>query len=178
MYFLCIFLVAQIVRKKFYTYFIPKNVWGFLLVIALAPPFMSTFSSFKQVIPIINNFSWDYQFMKLDYILHFGHHPWEFFRFFLNYPYIIKVIDRLYMLWFPILFFSCLWMGWSLRRKLRFQFFIYSSKNLICSPYFYPTPKFSSGTARISQTRITVITPRAASAETTTMAIPPTPSSA
>jgi hypothetical protein len=122
--FSCILLVFQIIRRKFYAYFIPKNVWGFLLVIALAPPFMSTFSSFKQVIPIINNFSWDYQFMKLDYILHFGHHPWEFFRFFLNYPHIIKVIDRLYMLWFPILFFSCLWMGWSLRRKLRFQFFI------------------------------------------------------
>jgi len=123
-YFSCIFLVAQVVRKKFYNYFTGKNVLGLFLVIALAPPFMSTFSSFKQVIPVINNFSWDYQFMKLDYILHFGHHPWEFFRFFLNHPYIIIVLDRLYMLWFPILFFSCLWMGWSLRRKLRLQFFI------------------------------------------------------
>ena len=123
-FFSCIFLVIQIFRKKFFDYFNSKSILGLILVIALAPPFMSTFSSFKQVIPIINNFSWDYQFMKLDYILHFGHHPWEFFRFFLNYPYIIQAIDRLYMLWFPILFFSCLWMGWSSRRKLRLQFFI------------------------------------------------------
>jgi hypothetical protein len=123
-YFSLFFLVAQIIRKKFYTYFNAKNVWGFLLVIALAPPFMSTFSSFKQVIPIINNFSWDYRFMKLDYILHFGHHPWELFRIFLNYPYIIKIIDRLYMLWFPIIFLLCLWMAWSLKRELRLQFFI------------------------------------------------------
>ena len=123
-YFSLLFLAAQIVRKKFYTYFNAKIVLGALFIIALAPPFMSTFSSFKQVIPFINNFSWDYQFMRLDYILHFGYHPWELFRFFLNYPYIIKIIDRLYMLWFPILLLSCLWMGWSLRRTLRFQFFI------------------------------------------------------
>lgn len=123
-YFSCFFLIVQILRKKLYAYFIPKNIWGFLLVTALAPPFISTFSSFKQVIPTINNFSWDYYLMKIDYFLHFGHHPWEFFRIFLNYPYIIKIIDRLYMLWFPIFFFIFLWMGWSARRKLRLQFFI------------------------------------------------------
>lgn len=122
--FSCIFLIVQIIREKINVYLNPPGIFGLILVIALAPPFMSTFSSFKQVIPIIYNFSWDYQFMKLDYIIHFGHHPWEFFHLFLDYPYIIKIIDRLYMLWFPILFFSCLWMGWSLRRKLRLQFFI------------------------------------------------------
>ena len=123
-YFSLFFLVAQIIRKKLYSYFNAKNVWGFILVLVLAPPFMSTFSSFKQVITVIHNFSWDYRLMRLDYILHFGHHPWEFFRLLLNYPFIIKIIDRLYMLWFPILFFSCLWMAWSLRRRLRLQFFI------------------------------------------------------
>ena len=123
-FFSCIFLVIQIIRKKFNAYLNPKSIFSLLLVIALAPPFMSTFSSFKQVIPFINNFSWDYRFMKLDYILHFGHHPWEFFRFFLNYPYIIKIIDRLNTLWFPTLLFFCLWMAWSLRRKLRLQFFV------------------------------------------------------
>ncbi|MCK4823125.1 phosphatase PAP2 family protein [bacterium] len=123
-FFSCIFLIIQILRKKFNAYINPRNILGLLLVIALAAPFMSTFSSFKQVIPIINNFTWDYPFMKLDYILHFGHHPWEILRYILNYPYIIKVIDLLYMLWFPILLFSCLWMGWSSRRKLRLQFFI------------------------------------------------------
>jgi len=123
-FFSCIFLIIQILRKKFNAYINPRTILGLLFVIVLSAPFISTFSSFKQVIPIINNFSWDYPFMKLDYILHFGHHPWEFFYLFLNYPYIIKIIDRLYMLWFPILFFSCLWMGWSVRRKLRFQFFI------------------------------------------------------
>ena len=123
-FFSLIFLAAQIFRKRFYTYFTAKNLLSFLLVITLAPPFMSTFASFKQVIPIMHNFSWDYQFMKLDYILHFEHHPWEFLRLLLNYPYIIKIIDRFYMLWFPILFLSCLWMAWSQRRKLRLQFFI------------------------------------------------------
>ena len=123
-YFSLFFLAVQIVRKKFYTYFTAKNIWRFILVLALAPPFMSTFSSFKQVITVIHNFSWDYRLMRLDYILHFGHHPWEFFRFFLNYPYIIKIIDYIYVLWFPILFLSCLWMAWSQRRKLKLQFFI------------------------------------------------------
>ena len=118
------FWLCQIVRKKFYTYFTAKNIWRFILVLVLAPPFMSTFSSFKQVITVIHNFSWDYRLMRLDYILHFGHHPWEFFRFFLNYPYIIKIIDYIYILWFPILFLSCLWMAWSQRRKLKLQFFI------------------------------------------------------
>jgi hypothetical protein len=122
--FSCIFLIIQIFRRKFNDYINTRSILGLLLVITLAAPFMSTFSSFKQVIPIIYNFSWDYQFMKLDYILHFGHHPWEILGFILNYPYIVRAIDQLYVLWFPILLFSCLWMGWSSRRKLRFQFFI------------------------------------------------------
>ena len=123
-FFSCIFLIVQIIRNKSNTYLNPRNIFSLFFVIALAAPFMSTFASFKQVIPVLHNFSWDYQFMKLDYLLHFGHHPWEFLRMLLNYPYIIKVIDRLYMLWFPILFLSCLWMAWSLRRKLRLQYFI------------------------------------------------------
>jgi len=122
-YFSIIFLNIQILRKDLNKYLNLRSVCGVILVIILAGSFISAFSSFKQAIPIIQDFTWDYTFMKLDYMLHFGHHPWKIFSFLLTHKGIIRLIDFLYMLWFPTLFLSCMWMGWSSRRQLRFQFF-------------------------------------------------------
>lgn len=130
-FFSLIFLNIQVLRRKTKKYFNLRNTLSFLVVMALAPPFMSTFSSFKQVIPFLQRFNWDYNFMKLDYMFHFCRHPWQIFSFMLKYPRIIRTIDYLYILWFPELFFMFLWMAWSSRRQLRLQFFITACLNWI-----------------------------------------------
>jgi hypothetical protein len=123
-HFSAIFLSVQILRGYKRKYLNSRAVLGSLAVIVLAAPFMSTFASFKQVIPYVQGFAWDYRFMKLDYMAHFGNHPWEIFSFLLKHPKVIVAIDSLYMLWFPALFFMCLWMAWSSKRRLRLQFFV------------------------------------------------------
>jgi len=121
-----IFLNVQIILKNSKKYLNLRFLYGFLVIYILAPPFLSTFASFKQVIPFIHDFSWDYRFMKLDQALHAGVHPWEIFSFLLFNYRAIQILDWLYVLWFPILFLICLWMAWSARRRLRLQFFVTS----------------------------------------------------
>jgi hypothetical protein len=123
-YFSLFFLSVQILRGNSKKYLNRSSIFGLLAVYMLAAPFLSTFASFKQVIPFIQDFNWDYRFMKLDYVLHFGVHPWEIFSFLLYNDRAILILDYLYMLWFPALFLMCLWMAWSAKRQLRLQFFI------------------------------------------------------
>jgi hypothetical protein len=118
---LILFLVLRGTYKQHATV---NSVAGFLLVFLLAPPFNSTFASYKQTIHLVNNFAWDRSLMRLDYILHFHHHPWRLLQSVLAYPAIIRAIDLLYALWFVFLFLSCLWMAWSKNRRLRLLFFV------------------------------------------------------
>lgn len=119
-----VFASVQLMRGQLYTYVNVRAIAGFLIVFSLTSPFASIFSSIKQSIPIMNYFKWDYDLMKIDYILHFGKHPWQIFQFFLDDGLIIRFLDKIYMSWFITLFFFCLWMAWSRHRVLRLKFFI------------------------------------------------------
>jgi len=120
------FLIVQTLRGKTWEYFNIQFFAGFIIILFLIVLFQCTFASIKQVIPLINNFSWDRNFMQLDFFLHFNRHPWVIFKSALNNEYILRKIDFLYMLWFFILLIFCLWMAWTSDRKLRIQFFISS----------------------------------------------------
>jgi hypothetical protein len=120
------FLIVQILRRKTWEYVNIQSLAGFIIILFLLVLFVPTFASIKQVIPLINNFCWDQNFMQLDFFLHFNRHPWVIFESVLNREYILRKIDSLYMLWFLILLFFILWMAWTSDRKLRFQFFISS----------------------------------------------------
>jgi hypothetical protein len=122
--FAAIFIAFHLPKKSYRLYFTPRYLAGFLVVILLAPIFDSAFVSFKQAIPLINDFSYDASLMKLDYILHFGHHPWRFLESILAYPVLLRAIDRLYTFWVLLLFLFCLWMAWTRRRHLRLRFFV------------------------------------------------------
>jgi hypothetical protein len=123
-YFSLFFLSVQILRGNSKKYLNRSSIFGLFAVYVLAAPFLSTFASFKQVIPFIQDFNWDYRFMKLDYALHFGVHPWEIFSFMLYNNKTIQIVDYLYMIWFLVLLLMCLWMAWSSKRQLRLQFFL------------------------------------------------------
>jgi hypothetical protein len=125
--FSCCFIIIQSLRGRTWDYINLRSIVGFLFIFTLFSPFASTFSSIKQVIPQIQNFSWDQKLMEVDYFLHFGNHPWRLMRPLIENELIIRTLDLLYMLWFIILFCFCLWMAWSKRRMLRLQFFICTS---------------------------------------------------
>lgn len=102
----------------------PRLFIGFLTVFALLPLVKSAVASCKQAIPLIHPFSWDVALMRLDYVLHFGHHPWQLLAPLLSMPWIIRTLDYAYMAWFYLLFVSCLWMAWTPRRRLRLCYLV------------------------------------------------------
>ena len=122
--FSCLFLITHVLRKSYHRYLSLRHLCGFLTIFLLTPVFISVFASFKQTLPQIHDFGFDAALMRLDYFIHFGHHPWRLLSSLLAYPLIIRVIDMLYMLWFVILAGFGVWMAWTRRRGLRIRFFI------------------------------------------------------
>jgi hypothetical protein len=122
--FAAIFIAIQLLKKSYKVYFTPRFLAGFLAIIVLFPLYNSAFVSFKQAIPLMHDFSFDNALMKLDYNLHFGHHPWRLLEPILGHPALLKAIDLLYILWIFLLFLFCLWMAWTRKRSLRLHFFI------------------------------------------------------
>ena len=96
-----------------------------LPVFLFLPIFMSTFTSFKTMIPVVNPFSWDYRFAVLDAIVHGGIHPWRLLQPVVGYPLLTSIINFFYNLWFFVMFGVLFWQTFSLRNKrLRMQFLL------------------------------------------------------
>ena len=122
--FSALFIGFNIPKERYRLYLTPRYVGGFFVIVIAAPLFKTAFSSFKQVFPYIHNFSFDRDLMRLDYLIHFGQHPWKLLEFLLSHPFMVVILDRLYMLWFLILFLACFLMAWTKKRRLRLCFFV------------------------------------------------------
>jgi len=122
--FSAILLLISLIKGSYRQYLNINSLAGFLSVFILGPAFKSAFASYKQTIPLINDFAWDAFLSRTDYVLHGGHHPWMLLQPILSHPGILRIIDYAYMLWFLFLFLFCLYMAWSRRRRLRLCFFI------------------------------------------------------
>jgi hypothetical protein len=122
--FLAIFIGWHLFRKTYRRYLTLRYSIGFVVILILAPLFKSAFASYKQTIPLVHDFCWDVPLMQLDYVLHFGCHPWRLLEFLLSFPVLIRFIDLLYLAWFLLLITFCLWMAWTERRQLRLHFFM------------------------------------------------------
>jgi hypothetical protein len=119
-----VLFIYHIHKKTYRLLLTPRYLIGFLTVFAIMPVFQSAFASYKQTIPFIHPFNWDYSLMRMDYVLHFGHHPWILLKPILSVPTLVRIIDVIYTTWFYLLFVSCLWMGWTTRRHLRLCYLI------------------------------------------------------
>jgi membrane-associated phospholipid phosphatase len=119
-----LFFLYHIWKKSYRQLITPRSLIGFLTVFALMPVFKSAFASYKQTIPLVNPFSWDYSLMRLDHFLHFGNHPWRLLEPIVQSPLLVRAADYVYMSWFYLLFLSCLWMGWTPRRHLRLCYLV------------------------------------------------------
>lgn len=102
-----------------------ERLFNGLVPIFCLPPFMSAFSSLKTMIPIINPFSWDPAFARLDLLVHGGNHPWQLLQPVLGYPIVTFLINFFYNLWFFVMFGVLFWQAFSLANpRLRMQYLL------------------------------------------------------
>ena len=117
-------LAVLILTGSHRRYLTLRYLGGFMVVFAFAPLFTSSFNTCKQIIPYIHPFTWDAPLMRLDYLVHFGNHPWKLFEWMFDYPWLIRGIDYAYMLWFGFIILFTVWMAWTSHRRIRLCFFL------------------------------------------------------
>jgi hypothetical protein len=106
-------------------YVTPRRIMTGLPIMLLLPVFISTFTFFKSMIPVMNPFSWDPLFADLDAALHGGFQPWQLLQPVLGTPIVTSAINFFYNLWFFVMYGIMFWQAFSLRNlRLRMQFFL------------------------------------------------------
>ena len=68
---------------------------------------MGGFTMAKNNVSRFGGFRWDAELAEFDRLLHFGSYPHEWLQPLLGHPWVTMLIDRNYVLWFPVLFASC-----------------------------------------------------------------------
>jgi hypothetical protein len=116
--------IARVRRESLAPFLSSRRVAGLMVIMVSLTFLMSTFSNLKQAIPLIHPFSWDELFMKMDYHLHGGVHPWALLHPILGIPAVTKMIDFLYVSWFGFFYFFLTGVGLSSRRRLRARYCI------------------------------------------------------
>ncbi len=102
-----------------------ERLAGGCLILLLLPRFISLFTVFKTLIPVVNPYAWDPQFAAWDRWLHGGIDPWQLLQPVLGYPWISSGINFVYHLWIFVLYGILLWQAFSVRDpRLRIQFFL------------------------------------------------------
>lgn len=101
------------------------RVVGGGIVFLFLPLFMSAFSSFKIIIPVVNPFLWDGLFASLDFNIHGGMMPWQIVQPFLGYPFLSNSINVMYNLWLFIMYGVLMWQIFcSGNKTIRMQFLL------------------------------------------------------
>jgi len=96
-----------------------------LPILLLMPIFISAFTSYKTIIPLIKPYSWDPLFARWDAALHGGVQPWQLLQPILGHPRVTSAINFFYNLWFFLMYAVLFWQAFSLRDlRLRMQFFL------------------------------------------------------
>lgn len=112
-------------RSIFGEFLTRERLFLSLPVLAAWPVMMLSFSLMKSLVPALQPFSLDPFLHEADRILHFGHDPWALLQRLLGHPLITYAIDRLYALWFCVIYFSLLLQITSTRDKqLRLRFLL------------------------------------------------------
>lgn len=103
----------------------PYKIWSVVIPGLVLLPFMSTFNSFKALIPFIHSFSLDETFMLWDRALHFGTDPWIFTHEIITNNTLTAMIGSIYGLWFIVIWAFLIWqIGDFSQPRQRIRFFI------------------------------------------------------
>ena len=87
--------------------------------------FVLCFSTIKELVPVVNPFSWDTTFMELDRTLHFGMDPWRILQPVLGYAPITFLLNIVYNVWFVVVWMAFVWMAFAKRQsELRLQYLL------------------------------------------------------
>lgn len=79
---------------------------------------MGGFTMAKNNVSRFGGFQWDEALSRLDRTLHFGAYPHDLLQGVLGTPMITMLLDRNYILWFPVLFAACFVGSFQARRSL------------------------------------------------------------
>ena len=114
--------------RRLFTEFLSRDrILLSLPVLALWPVLALAFSVFKELIPAIQPFYLDQSLHALDRAIHLGHDPWTLLQPLFGHPAVTYVIDRLYALWFFVMYFALLLQITSTKdRRLRVRFLLSS----------------------------------------------------
>jgi hypothetical protein len=96
----------------------------FGIVYLLIPPFMCSYSSMKQAIPVFKRFNSDILLSRLDHLIHFNNNPWTLLQSWIGHPSLTRLIDFCYIAWGTIFLYTLLWMAYSRRKSLRLRFLL------------------------------------------------------
>jgi hypothetical protein len=114
-------------RRVLTEFFCRDRILLSLPVVAVWPLLALSFSVFKELIPAIQPFYLDQSLHALDRIIHLGNDPWTLLQPLFGHPAVTYVIDRLYALWFFVIYFAVLLQMTSIKdRRLRVHFLLSS----------------------------------------------------
>lgn len=86
------------------TYLAPQRLLPIVPLLLLIPVFAVAFSFLKSTIPVLSPYTWDALFVRWDYLLHGGNHPWALLQPVLGYPMVTAGVNFLYNLWYLIMY--------------------------------------------------------------------------
>ena len=118
-------LIATIAADFRQNYLTRERLLPAALILFIIPVFISAFTLFKGLIPVIHPFSWDPAFVELDRLLHGGIDPWRLIHPVVGIPIVTTVINAFYHLWYFIFYGVLFWQAFSVSNpNLRMRFLI------------------------------------------------------
>lgn len=101
-----------------------RQLLGLIIVIAWYNYYILIFDSLKALIPLVHPFHLDPLFLDIDRLVHVGYRPDRVLHNLLRSDMVTAVVDRLYILWYPVTVAFVLWEAWNPNRRLRFRFLV------------------------------------------------------
>jgi hypothetical protein len=118
-------LVASL-RSGLDRFMTARRLCAALPVFLLLPPFSTSFTNLKVLIPTMHPFSLDPMLAEWDRVLHGGRHPWEWLHPLLGHPHVTWLVNGVYhYLWFFVIYGILLWQAVSTTRpRLRMRYLL------------------------------------------------------
>lgn len=85
-----------------------ERILGGLIATLLMAGVLISFAQLKNLIPVLNPFSWDEYFMNLDKTLHFGVQPYQIVHAIFGWQYVVSFFTGIYNFWLFMMYFVLL----------------------------------------------------------------------
>ncbi len=96
-------------------------------ILLVLPPFMSVFTSMKNLLPVLNPYHWDPRLAAWDRALHFGIDPWRLLQPVVGHVWATAALGWLYQIWFLFIVGAWFILAFGTARpRLRMQYLIAS----------------------------------------------------